>query len=213
MTSPENYLVVFLRHGESEGNSQGVHQGQADFPLTPRGRAQAQALAQRWAAQGVTFDGIISSPLARAAQTALLVARALGFPEAQIQYDAVWQERDKGELTGLPFEQTAGTPPSSLFAPVGETGESLWEVYQRATEALRRLLQRPPGRYLVVSHGGILNWVLRAALSIPPQPYPHAPSFRLPNAAYVILQYAPARHQWAMFGLCHRLDDAIFPCQ
>lgn len=42
------FVVTLLRHGESVGNAESRWQGQADFPLTRKGRAQAQALAERW---------------------------------------------------------------------------------------------------------------------------------------------------------------------
>ncbi len=209
--APSKYLFVLLRHGESEGNARNVHQGQADFPLTEAGREQARRLARAWAEQGVTFDGIIASPLKRAAETARIVAETLGFPVEAIVYDAVWKERDKGNFTGQPFHQTAASP-ASLYHPVGETGESIWEVYQRATEALRRLLANPPGRYLVVSHGGITNLVIHAILGIPPQPYPHTPSFRFPNTGYIVFSYRPEPHRWHILGLCHRLEEGEFPC-
>ena len=207
------YIVVLLRHAESEGNSKGVHQGQADFPLTARGRAQAERLAEAWRAKGVRFDRIFASPLMRAAETARIVAGVLGYPEEDILYDAIWKERDKGDLTGLPFAASPkSASPTSLYHPVGSTGESLWDVHQRAGEALRRLLENPPGRYLVVSHGGILNMVIHAVLGIPPQPYPHAPSFRMPNTAYIALRYNPNIHRWHVLGLCNRAEEADFPC-
>ena len=33
------HYIVFLRHGESVGNAEDRFQGQADFPLTEKGRA------------------------------------------------------------------------------------------------------------------------------------------------------------------------------
>jgi len=65
-TESPSYHIVFLRHGESVGNAEDRFQGQADFPLTDKGRAQAKALAERWLVEGVTFDRCISSPLLRA---------------------------------------------------------------------------------------------------------------------------------------------------
>jgi broad specificity phosphatase PhoE len=46
------YHITFLRHGESVGNVEDRFQGQADFSLTDKGRLQAQALADRWQAEG-----------------------------------------------------------------------------------------------------------------------------------------------------------------
>ena len=48
MTEPEIFDIIFLRHGESVGNAESRWQGQADFPLTDKGRQQALALANRW---------------------------------------------------------------------------------------------------------------------------------------------------------------------
>lgn len=70
------YHIVFLRHGESVGNAEDRFQGQADFPLTEKGRAQAKVRAERWLAEGVNFDRCISSPLLRSRQTAEIVTQA-----------------------------------------------------------------------------------------------------------------------------------------
>ncbi len=49
------YQFVLLRHGESIGNAQSRWQGQSDYPLTEKGRAQAAALGERWKSEGVRF--------------------------------------------------------------------------------------------------------------------------------------------------------------
>jgi len=41
---PPDLLFVFLRHGQSTGNAEKRHQGQADFPLTDTGILQAEQL-------------------------------------------------------------------------------------------------------------------------------------------------------------------------
>ncbi len=68
------HYITLLRHGESEGNTSGVLQGQSDYPLTTLGFEQAQRLALYWKANQVKFDLIISSPLLRASQTAEIIA-------------------------------------------------------------------------------------------------------------------------------------------
>ena len=79
MSSPEKpvYQFVFLRHGESVGNAESRWQGQSDYPLTEKGRAQARALAERWKFENVKFNLAISSPLIRAKETAEIIASAL----------------------------------------------------------------------------------------------------------------------------------------
>ena len=45
-TSNSLYTIILLRHAESTGNVAGYYQGQSDFPLSPTGIQQANALAQ-----------------------------------------------------------------------------------------------------------------------------------------------------------------------
>src|SRR6185503_17136046 len=96
------YHFVFLRHGESIGNAQSRWQGQSDYALTDRGRAQAQALAERWKSEKVKFDLVIASPLSRARETAEIVATAVG---AKIEFDPMLLERHIGEMEGLTAEE------------------------------------------------------------------------------------------------------------
>jgi broad specificity phosphatase PhoE len=199
------YYFTLLRHGESVGNAQGRVQGQADFSLTETGRQQAQALTSRWLSEKVTFNHVISSPLARTRETAEIIASALDLP---VELNALWMERDYGNLSGLHWDdavQTEQTPLySGLYQPVGETGESLWGLYLRGGRALHSLLEYPPGRYLIVSHGGILNMVIYALLGIQPQAYFRGARFLFRNTAFASFIYSPTDHIWRMVGLNDR---------
>jgi 2,3-bisphosphoglycerate-dependent phosphoglycerate mutase len=194
-----------LRHGQSVGNAEGYYQGQSDFPLNDTGIQQAQALARRWQVEGVAFDQIISSPLARAHQTALILAETLG---GKVELEPDWMERNNGRLAGMRPEQAAELYPRPAFMhpyhPIGETGESQMELYLRAGRAVNALLRRPPGRILVVSHGGILNMVMYAILGIALQANFHGPRFRFRNTAFARLTYHPAQHIWHLETLNDR---------
>jgi 2,3-bisphosphoglycerate-dependent phosphoglycerate mutase len=198
------HQITLLRHGESIGNAAGYHQGQSDFELNDTGRAQAQALANRWRAEGRIFDQIVSSPLARAQETAEIIAAALNAP---IDLDPIWMERDNGKYAGLHPSEAQRLYPrpvfSSIYDPVGVTGESQWELYLRAGRAVQDLLKRPSGRYLVVSHGGLLNMVMYCILGIVPQANFHGARFRFRNTAFAVLYYNPGTHSWVL----DRLND------
>jgi 2,3-bisphosphoglycerate-dependent phosphoglycerate mutase len=200
--APPVYYVTLLRHGESQGNFEGRHQGQADFPLTSRGRQQSLALLERWKAEAKVFDLVISSPLARARQTAEIIASGLQVP---LELDALWMERDNGLMAGLSEDEVRDTLPQQPFIhpyqPIGETGESQWELYLRAGKAVQSLFIHPPGRYLIVSHGGILNMFFYAILGIAPQPNFHGPRFRFNNSAFASLYYDPTTHRWYITGM------------
>ena len=90
------------------------------------------------------------------------------------------------------------------FLPLGHSGESQWELYLRAGKALQGLLNRPPGRYLVVSHGGLLNMVLYAMLGIVPQANFQGARFSFHNAAFATLSYNPNNHDWRLEGINDR---------
>jgi broad specificity phosphatase PhoE len=193
------HRITFLRHAESVGNAESRFQGQADFQLTERGRMQAAALAERWRNEGLVFDGCVASPLLRARETAEIVAAVLSIP---LEFDPIWMELDNGLIAGLNREEAdQQVPPPHFMTPYthfGRTGESRWEVFMRAGRGLQNLLDRPPGRYLVVSHGGILQMALYCALSITPQADYTGPRFAFGNTAFARLRYEHATHNWRL---------------
>jgi broad specificity phosphatase PhoE len=204
----DSYFLVFLRHGESEGNARGYFQGQADFPLTEKGRSQSQALADFWKSNQTTFDTIISSPLMRARETAEIIASQLS-PDSQdeirMEFDPNWMERDFGRISGLAREEVEERFPRpdfiSLYERIGETGESQWELYLRASRALQDILHQTPERYLIVSHGGILNMAMYAILGIAPQENFIGPRFQFQNTAYAQFTYKPSKGVWIVQGI------------
>ncbi|RIK27560.1 MAG: histidine phosphatase family protein [Anaerolineae bacterium] len=188
MNLDKNFYVTFVRHGESLGNQENRFQGQADFPLTDKGREQARALASRWTSEGAAFDLCIASPLLRAKETAEIVVRALNVP---LEIDPLWMEMDNGRLAGLREDEIDQDEPKFLtpYTRIGETGESRLEVYLRAGRGIQSILDRKPGRYLVVSHGGILNMALYSILNITPQAHHHGPRFWFRNTTFADFVY------------------------
>lgn len=199
MSETFSYLITLLRHGESVGNAENRFQGHADFPLTERGRAQAQALARRWREEGVSFDQCIASPLLRARETAEIICQTLG---VSLEFSVEWKELDNGLLAGMTDEEAENLISRPKFMTPytrwGITGESRWEVYLRAGRAVQNLLDRPAGRYLVVAHGGILNMALYAMLGIPPQADSTGARFMFYNTTFAVLSYEPERHNWRL---------------
>jgi 2,3-bisphosphoglycerate-dependent phosphoglycerate mutase len=194
---PQQYQIILLRHGQSEGNALEIYQGQADFPLTATGREQAAALAERWAGEGVRFDRIIASPLQRARETAEIIAARL---QASLEFDPAWMEWANGRLAGVSVAEAREKYPRPKFINpylhIGENGESITELYGRAGAAVQRLIDQPPGSYLVVAHGGILNVALKAILGIAPQADFQGAHFRFRNTAFTRLIYLPEHHEW-----------------
>ena len=199
--SPENkpvFYLTFVRHGESLGNAENRMQGLKDYPLSDTGRAQANALMERWQRAGWGFETVITSPLSRASETARIIATGLNIPT--LEYEPLWQERDMGKLSGMTMAEIRAQFPVSEFVnpydSIDDSGESDWALYLRAGQALHNLLRRPAGKYLVVSHGAILNMTLYAILGIAPPPNFQGPRFGLENTAFASFRYYPDAHRW-----------------
>ncbi len=198
MTNNAYYYVTFLRHGESVGNQENRFQGQADFPLTDKGREQARALAEHWKSKGATFDQCFASPLLRAKETAEIVCAALNVP---LELNPLWMEMDNGRLAGLRDEDIDQDNEPKFLTPYtrfGETGESRLEVFLRASQGIQSILDRKPGRYLIVSHGGILNMAMYSVFSIYPQAHHHGPRFLFKNTTFANFSYDPEWHNWRL---------------
>ncbi|HLO30605.1 MAG TPA: histidine phosphatase family protein [Anaerolineales bacterium] len=203
MNSPDKpvYSFVFLRHGESVGNAEARWQGQSDYVLTEKGRTQARALARRWKSENVKFDLIVSSPLVRAKETAEIIAEALA---VKVELDEILLERHIGEMEGLTAEELRKIPQPPYvtpYDPIGGEGEGDWALFLRAGQALYDLLRRPPGSYLIVSHGGLLNQLMHAIVGIAPHVDPSGVRFRFENTAFARVIYFPYQHRWAFDAL------------
>lgn len=196
---PQPFYITLMRHGESVGNAESRWQGQADFPLNERGRAQANSLAARWKKEGVRFDLVIASPLLRAKETAEIIASTL---KLKVEFDPLWLERDNGEFAGLTNHEVRQNFPQQSFSTpydsVGGDGEGDWELFLRAGQALHSLLKREPAKYLIVSHGGMLNQFMHAVVGLAPQANNAGTRFRFNNTAFAQLMYFPHQHRWAI---------------
>ena len=148
--------LYLVRHGETDWNAARRIQGATDIALNATGQAQAATTGRLLARRD--WDGIFSSALVRAFETAEIIASEVGLgapgPIAEIG------ERNYGEAEGLNWEQIEDRFPGDTPVPGRETHE---EVAARVVPALIRLARSHPGESLiVVSHGGVIRSVLNA---------------------------------------------------
>ena len=160
--------LLIIRHGESPLNVTRVLQP-PDTPLSPRGQAQASALAARlqaWRGGSQALAGIVSSDLPRALQTAQAVARATGLA---LQTTALLHERNFGELRGQRYDSLGYDPLHAEHAPPG--GESQAQFSARCAQAWAWVLAQQAllgGPLAVVTHGLVIReWLQRGPLSLP----------------------------------------------
>jgi broad specificity phosphatase PhoE len=150
--------LLLVRHGETDWNRDRRFQGHADRPLNETGREQARAIAAELAREKI--DAIYSSDLARARETAELIAERAGVPfilEPQLR------EIDVGEWQGLTRPEIEERFPEGFtnWAARGhgwEQGETYEALAERVLAAIDRIVQSyPKGRVVVVGHGGTIR--------------------------------------------------------
>jgi uncharacterized phosphatase len=148
--------LYLVRHGETDWNAERRIQGSTDIPLNAVGRAQAETTGRLLARRD--WDGIYSSPLSRAFQTASIIAELVGLGEPDTIDQIV--ERNYGEAEGLNWLQIEERFPNDAPVPGRETHD---EVSERVIPALVNLATSRPGTSLiVVSHGGVIRSVLNS---------------------------------------------------
>lgn len=156
-----------IRHGESEGNARLIMQGRLDLPLNPRGEAQAAAAGAWLADKGVT--ALFTSPLRRAYRTAEILAAEAGLPGPRPE--PVFTELDTGIFTGLSVEEIRKKHPgiygefrarSWEAVPGAESSASLYDRALRGWGFLKDRVRETEGALAVVTHGGCLQWMVRA---------------------------------------------------
>jgi broad specificity phosphatase PhoE len=148
--------LLLARHGETDWNREGRWQGWADAPLNENGRAQARELAEQL--RSTPFDAVYSSDLARAHETAEIVAAPHDVP---VIADSGLREIDVGSWSGLTRAELAEQFPNG-DRPDGETRDQHRERVHAAVERIARAnLGR---RILIVTHGGTMR-ALRGQVS------------------------------------------------
>jgi broad specificity phosphatase PhoE len=183
--------LILARHGRTEGNViRALDSRPPGMPLDDVGRAQAEDLARRLAAEPVA--AVYASRATRAQQTAAPVAAAHDL--SVVVLDGV-QEADCGELEGA-------TDPASheRFQDVYEAwlndefearlpgGESAFDVRDRFVAAVEAVAADDP--VVVVSHGAAIRLGVGALLG------EGAETRYVPNAGLVVLTGTPGR--WAL---------------
>ncbi|MEE3328136.1 MAG: histidine phosphatase family protein [Myxococcota bacterium] len=148
--------IILVRHGETVGESSIRYHGRNDVVLSRKGRDQAHDLRK---SASFDLDRVISSPLARAWQTATILA-----PGCDIEIEEAFAEIDFGRWEGLTREEIAVLDPDLFEAWQSNRAEiefpegELKQVFRSRVQAgLKRLLALPVRSVLVVAHKGVVR--------------------------------------------------------
>lgn len=208
--------LILVRHGDAHAGFHGVIGGHAGCPgLTPLGRAQAEALRDRFAASGLRADALVSSVLPRAVETAQLIAPGIGVELTGQDCDLC--EVHTGDADGLTWTEYGDrfgsfdmeAEPDRTFAPGGDSWNSF---HQRVAGALARLARDHAGQTVVtVCHAGVIMASLRVLLGIP---HPgNGAQLRPSNTGLTEWAHDPVLDRWSLhsFNDAAHLDQVVAP--
>jgi len=166
--SPVTRILV-IRHGETLWNAVGKQQGQSDAPLSELGVAQAHAIAESIAEEGI--NALYSSDLGRALETARIIAKRLGL---NVQTDVGLRERHLGIMQGLTMKEFQQQYPAEYenFSDgdpdwIIPGGESARQRFDRAVACACELAGGHVGQHVaIVTHVGILESLFRHTVGL-----------------------------------------------
>jgi broad specificity phosphatase PhoE len=193
--------VYLVRHGESEGNAENVHQD-ARVSLSARGVQEAHALARRFS--GVPIDAILSSTLQRAFQTATIIGDTLNIP---VSPSSLFVEiKRPTEIEGRPMDHPEVVSiknrilehwPDPDWRHSDE--ETFFDLRSRATAALEVLAHHRAEHLLVVMHGQFMRLlvsVMAFGPTLQPQIFKQLQAFlRMSNCAVTRCDYRAGQWQ------------------
>jgi broad specificity phosphatase PhoE len=196
--------VFLLRHGETAWNKLGRVMGRSQVPLGADGIQQIKKIAPLIAT--LELDGIYTSPLRRAVQTAKVVAAATKLPICkseglnEIAFGA-WTGRHFDELIDNELYRRFIKSPAKTLLPGGET---ISDVQRRGLKVIDEAAQRVPGgRFLFVSHGDVIRAILCHYMKLPLHEYRR---LRVDNGSLSALQ---TDRRWAEIKYVNYLHEII----
>ena len=179
--------IILVRHGETEWNKKHRMQGQVNIPLNENGLLQIRMVAERL--KNEKIDVIYSSPLSRAYQTAVEIAKEHSL---DIIKDDSLKEISYGVLEGKDMDELKKSDlwiqrskDKYHFKPVN--GESYKDVSERAVNFVERIVEKHRGKtILIASHSAFIKSLLIKLLDMDKTTTPH---MRLHNTSITEIEF------------------------
>jgi broad specificity phosphatase PhoE len=198
---PASFVRLFLvRHAEALANPDLRYLGRRDDPLTAHGHWQATQLAQAFAA--FTLAAVYTSPLTRALETAIPLARPhhlSPLPDPRLVEAAMgtWEGLRRAEILARSPEDAAHHQRWEADPTVGPPdGESFADVQARVVACVRDVADRHAGASIVVvSHVGPIKALLCAAMDVP---LTAARRMFLDSATVSVIDWGAAAVDWGV---------------
>jgi probable phosphoglycerate mutase len=169
VNSPNIMKLYFIRHGESEANTQHVISNYGSpFGLTELGKQQVQVLAEHL--KDLPITTMYASPVLRAMDTADILYQALDLPyrvtEALREYHCgVLEGKSDEESWRLHRQYYEDWTLRHNFLSKPEGGESFVDIQNRFIPFVESLKRDEDEHILLVGHGGLFHLMLPLVLT------------------------------------------------
>lgn len=201
--------IVLIRHGEAECNVSRVVGGPKGCSgLTDLGRRQVSALADRLYESGELREAtaLYASVLPRAVETAERLRPVVGpgptaLGPVRERYDLC--ELHPGEADAMEWEDVVaifGVPDwdRDPAQPIAPGGESWSEFVERASGAVRDVVQAHPGELVVAAvHAGVIEATMITFLGVSPEIYRRG-WVRIVHASMTEWEWVPGEDRWVL---------------
>lgn len=146
-------MIYVVRHDQTDWNKEGKVQSRADIPLNETGREQAREIREQL--KNVVFDGVYSSELCRAIETAEIISGS-----KNVIRDERLSEVDNGKFEGVEVSEMVRIRLSPDFDPAKYGTESRESIRERVFSFLDKIVPGYIGKnLLIVSHAGTCKYV------------------------------------------------------
>ncbi len=182
--------IVFVRHGQTRSNIEGLLHGRTDEPLNAHGWWQVERVAIRLSKLG-PLHSVHTSPLSRALSTARAIATQT---EAMITMHDDLAEFHFGDFEGFTIPQIQQGHPD-LYGKMFDfsdrefrfpNGESRGEFYERTLSVVRELMVSHAGeRFAVVAHEGVIASIVTQLTGNDPSDWTR---YRLDNCSITTIE-------------------------
>jgi broad specificity phosphatase PhoE len=197
--------AVLERHGETEQNAHGIFQGYSSVPLSARGRLQVARVAEPLVC--LRPQGLYSSDLRRALETAAIISQQLGLP---VQHCEGLSEWNIGTWIGqsttvyLAHLQSVGAHPVT-YVPAG--GESQLHTQARIVAQMQALArQHAEDTIVCMSHGTAIDLLAQHILGLDVM---RPPTFHIANTSVNIFPFQDGAWEVVTLNEVYHLESLV----
>ena len=199
----KTFKIHLIRHGLSEGSTEGKYIGQTDVMLTDEGIKQLKDLKSR--AIYPRADVVITSPMNRCIETAKIL-----YPDSKPLILDGLNEYDFGEFENQTADELRTDPAFTEWlsgkadagAPYGETNEAFQKrVCSCFFELVSGLIKTGVGDTAVITHGGVIMTIMQM-FALPERPMHE---WLTPSGCGYTLVVTPSI--WSNTGKCEALYE------